>query len=252
MNVKVDIILPSYNKEHYIEETINSVLKQSFIEWKLIIIDNCSSDNSKKIINNFEAHPKIDVIYLEKNMGASFSRNLGIRKSNSKYIAFIDADDLWGSEKLKNQINFMEKNKLHFTYTDYTPFIEINKKKFFKKEINTPNTFDYEKFINNSSIGTSSMIISRELVGLIKFPKVKTLEDFSFKCQILKKIKFAIKYEENSTFYRITKNSLTSNKFKNLYWLWIINKRYNKLGNIKNLKSLISISINSLKKYGFK
>ena len=88
MNVKVDIILPSYNKEHYIEETINSVIKQSFIEWKLIIIDNCSSDNSKKIINNFATHPKIDVIYLEKNMGASFSRNLGIRRSNSKYIAF--------------------------------------------------------------------------------------------------------------------------------------------------------------------
>ena len=74
---------------------------------------------------------KIDVIYLEKY--ELLSRNLGIRRSNSKYIAFIDADDLWGSEKLKNQINFMEKNKLHFTYTDYTPFIEINKKIFKEK-----------------------------------------------------------------------------------------------------------------------
>ena len=96
------------------------------------------------------------------------------------------------------------------------------------------------------------MILSRKIIGVIKFPKVKTLEDFSFKCKILKKKINAVKFNENNTFYRITKNSLTSNKIKNLYWLWNINKKHNKLNFINNLKSLVLISFRSLKKYGFK
>ena len=251
MKTKVGIILPSYNKEAYIDETINSVIKQTFNDWELIIIDNCSTDNSKEIIKKYTAHKQVTGVFLKKNMGVSFSRNFGIRILNSQYISFIDADDLWDINKLKNQINFMESNNYEFTYTDYTPFLDQNKR-IYKKKILTPTSFNYEQFLNNSSIGTSSMILSKKLIGNIKFPKAKTLEDFPFKCKILKKKAIAIKFNENNTFYRITKGSLTSNKLKNIYWLWYINKKYNKLGLIKNLKSLVLISLNSLKKYGFK
>ena len=250
MHTKVDIILPSYNKDIYLEESINSIIQQKFNNWKLIIIDNCSTDNSREIIRKYSGNEKISTFFLKKNMGVSFSRNLGVRLSDSKYISFIDADDIWNNSKLQNQIEFMEKNNYNFTYTDYTPFFD-KKIRIFKKEIITPNSFDYEKFLYNSSIGTSSMILSRKIIGVIKFPKVKTLEDFSFKCEILKKNN-AIKFNENNTFYRITKNSLTSNKLKNLYWLWHINKKYNKLNFLNNLKSLVLISLRSLNKYGFK
>ncbi len=251
MSTKVDIILPNYNKGIYLEETINSIIKQTYKDWNLLLIDNCSTDNSKKIIEKYSSHEKVKIIYLKKNMGAAFARNLGIRISRSKYIAFIDGDDLWTSNKLQDQINFMEKNNYSFTYTDYTPFFSKNNQKIYKKKINSPQSFKYEQFINNSSIGTSSMILSRKLVGLTKFPNVGTLEDFPFKCKILKN-SIAIRSDQNSTFYRITKGSLTSNKLKNLYWLWYINKNYNNLNFFKNLKSLICISINSIKKYGFK
>ena len=252
MSFFVDIILPNYNKEFFLQETINSVLSQNYINWKLIIIDNCSTDNSKKIIEKFRVNKKVDIIYLKKNMGASFSRNLGIRLSNSKYIAFLDADDIWTPKKLEGQIKFMEEKNYNFTYTDFTPFFEKNKKRIKKKEITTPDNFNFDTFVNNTSINTSSMILSRSIVKTTKFPKVDTLEDFPFKCKILNKIKFAKKYNQNTVFYRITKNSLTSNKLKNLYWLWKINKTYNKLTFLKNLKSLFLISINSLQKYGFK
>ncbi len=252
MNTVVDIILPNYNKGIYLEETINSVINQTFLNWKLIIIDNHSTDYSKKIIKKYSSHQKISTIFLKKNKGASFSRNLGIRTSNSKYISFLDADDIWDKKKLENQINYMQKNNYSFTYTDYTPFLEKNHLRVFKKTIKPSPSFNYDQFINDSSIGTTTMILSRELIGLIKFPKVKTLEDFSFKCKILKKSITAYKFNENSTYYRITKNSLTSNKFKNLYWLWYINKNHNNLNYFENLKSLINISINSFKKYGFK
>jgi teichuronic acid biosynthesis glycosyltransferase TuaG len=146
----------------------------------------------------------------------------------------------------------MEKNNYSFTYTNYTPFLNKNNKTIYKKKINPPQSFNYEQFINNSSIGTSSMILLRELVGVIKFPKARVLEDFPFKSKILKKNNIAFRFEQNSTFYRITKGSLNSNKLKNLYWLWYVNKKYNNLNFFKNLKSLICISINSIKKYGFK
>ena len=131
MSYFVDVILPNYNKEFFLEETINSVLNQSYNNWKLLIIDDCSIDNSKKIIQKFAKNEKIKVIYLKKNKGVSFTRNLGIRLSNSKYISFLDSDDLWTPNKLKDQISFMEKNNYDFTYTDYTPFFEKNKKKEF-------------------------------------------------------------------------------------------------------------------------
>ena len=248
----VDIILPNYNKEFFLEETINSVINQSYTNWKLLIIDNCSTDNSKKIIQKFTKNEKINIIYLKRNKGVSFTRNLGIRLSSSKYISFLDSDDLWTANKLEDQISFMEKNSYNFTYTDYTPFFIKNKIKKFKKKIITPDFFSFETFINDTSISTSSMIMLRNIVKTTKFPKAATLEDFPFKCKILKKIELAKKFNQNTVFYRITENSLTSNKFKNLFWLWKINKNYNKLNFFKNFKSLFLISINSLKKYGYK
>ena len=129
MSSFVDIILPNYNKAFFLEETVNSVIDQNYNNWKLLIIDNCSTDSSKKVIQKFEKNKKINIIYLKKNKGVSFTRNLGIRLSNSKYIAFLDSDDLWTPNKLKDQISFMEKNNYNFTYSDYTPFFIKNKKK---------------------------------------------------------------------------------------------------------------------------
>ena len=246
MNNFVDIILPNYNKEFFLAEAINSVIDQNYDNWKLLIIDDCSTDNSKRIIQKFSNNEKIKIIYLKKNMGVSFARNLGIRLSNSKYISFLDSDDLWTPSKLKEQINFMEKNNHIFTYTDYTPFLVKNN---LRKKIITPNYFNFETFIDNSSIGTSTMMILRSVVKTTRFPKTPVLEDFPFKCKILKKIKLAKKFNQNTVFYRITKNSLGSNKLKNLFWLWKINKEYNKLTFFRNLKSLFFISMNSIKKH---
>ena len=156
----VDIIMPNYNKEKFIEKSINSVIAQTYYNWKLFIIDDNSDDNSKKIINNFKNN-KIEIISLKKNKGVAFCRNLAIRCSNSKYIAFIDSDDYWSANKLKEQINFMEKFNCALSYTDYTPFFEKRDKKFFKKKVIPPNSLNYNQFINNTSIAMSSMIIKR-------------------------------------------------------------------------------------------
>ena len=248
----VDVIMPNYNKGNFLNESINSVIKQEYKNWNLFIIDNFSEDDSRKILKSFEnKFNKINIIYLSKNMGVAFSRNLGIRVSNSEYISFLDSDDYWSSNKLLDQINFMVKSDNVFTYTDYTPFFLKNYNKIFKKSVITPNTLIYEQFINNTCIATSSMIIKRSFIGRMKFPKV-TLEDYAFKCKILKKKCLAVKLKNNSMFYRISKNSLSSNKFRNIYWIWYINKKYNKLSIFKRLTSLLLISISSIMRYGFK
>ena len=249
--ISVDIIMPNYNGSEYIEETLNSVISQSFSNWKLFIVDGNSDDSTKKILNKYNTHPKINVVGLKKNKKAGFSRNLALRYCQSDYIAFLDSDDIWEKEKLSKQLVFMRENNYDFTYTNYITFGSI-KKQHNLREIRPPDKISFEEFVKNTSIGTSTMIIKKKLIGTSKFSSTKICEDYFFKCQILKKINFAHCFPKNLTKYRIRKNSLQSNKIRNLYWIWYINKNFNKINFFQNVISLIFISINSIKKYGFK
>ena len=251
-NSIVDIVMPNYNKGNFLENAINSVINQTFKKWHLYIIDDNSNDNSKLIMNKFNSMDNITIINLDKREGTGFCRNYVINKTSSKYIAFLDSDDYWSENKLKDQIDFMEKNNYQFTYSDYVPFTEKNSRKSFKKKILVPSSFNFTSFIQNTSIAMSSVIIKRSVTGKIKFENLKICEDYLYKCEILKKIENAFRCNNVLMYYRITKNSLQSNKLRNVYWIWYINKKFNKLKLLQNLKSIFLISLNSLKKYGFK
>ena len=248
----VDVILPNYNKGEFLEDAINSVITQTYKNWHLYIVDDHSNDNSVKVIDKFLNLENVTVIKLYKNKGPSFCRNYAMRISKSKYISFIDSDDSWLSDKLEKQITFMEKHNLSFTYTDYTPFFESFGKKKNKKRTFLKDHFDYRAFIKNSSINTTTMIIARSILGSYRFRKIKLLEDYLFKCKLLKGNNIAKKLDENLAFYRISNKSRSSQRLKNIYWLWHINKNYNKLNFFDNIISIFLISINSIKKYGIK
>ena len=247
----VDIILPNYNSSLYIEETLNSIINQSFKNWKLLIVDDNSDSKTKNILKKYDSNDKIKIIWLNKNEGAGFCRNLAIKNSNSEYVAFIDSDDIWEKEKLSKQLDFMLKNKYQFTYTYYNT-LKSNKKKNNLKEIKPKKYFNFKKFTRDSSIATSTMIIKKSLIADIKFTNTKICEDYFFKCQILKKVDYAYCLLESLTRYRIRKNSLQGNKIRNCYWIWYINKNYNQFNFFENMMSLLCISLNSLRKYGFK
>ena len=248
----VDIILPNYNKFSFLEEAILSVINQTFKNWHLYIIDDHSTDNSCSIIEKYSGLKNITQIRLNKNMGPSFCRNYGMRISQSKYISFMDSDDSWKIDKLEKQINFMEKNDLYFTYTDYTPFFQKNGKKTYLQKTCLKDTFDFNTFIKNSSINTTTMIIRRSILNANRFKKLKLMEDYLFKCQLLKSNNIAKKLNVDLAFYRILNKSRSSKRLKNIFWLWYINKKHNKLNFFKNLVSIVCISLNSIKKYGFK
>ena len=248
-NINIDIIIPNYNKSQYLEECINSVVSQTFKNWKLYIVDDFSTDNSLQVIEKYNTLNNINIIKLKKNKGPAFCRNLGVRISSSPYISFLDSDDLWVKNKLEKQITFMIKNKFSFTFSDYYWFKNINSKDYKSTQIS--NSLSFRKFLNNSSINSSTMILKRDIIKNTRFKNVNH-EDYLFKCDILRSGVVAYKINDKLAYYRIIKTSRSSNKFVNLFYLWKINSKYNKLNFFKNLISVISISINSLKKYGFK
>ena len=247
--LKVSIILPNYNSSKTIKETISSILNQTYKNWELIIVDDNSDKITKSILSKYKKLNKIKILYLKKNKGAAYCRNLAIKKSKSYYVAFIDSDDLWQKNKLNLQINFMQKNNYFFTYTNYKTF-KINNP--IKKTILAPSKFNFNSFVKNTSIATSTMIVKRSIAGKIKFSNTKICEDYYYKCQLLKKIGNAYCYPGCLTEYQIRKDSLQSNHIRNLYWIWKINKSLNRFDILKNLISIFLISFNSLKKYGFR
>jgi teichuronic acid biosynthesis glycosyltransferase TuaG len=243
---KIDIILPNYNSHKFITETIKSIIHQDYYNWKLTIVDDNSNKKTKDILKKFSKNKKIKIYWLKKNQGAGFCRNYAIEKTKSPYIAFIDSDDIWKKNKLKKQIKFMTKNDYSFSYTCYETFGDK------KKIISPPLRFNYSSFIHNTSIATSTMMVKRKEIINIKFTKTKICEDYYFKCQLLKKVNYAFCLNQFLTKYRIRKNSLQSNALRNFFWIWKINKDYNKLNFFKNIFSLLCISINSIKKYSGK
>ena len=248
----IDIIVPNYNKANYLDECIGSVLNQTYVNWSLYIIDDCSTDNSSNILNKYKNEKKIKIIKLKKNKGPSFCRNLGMRLSKAEYISFLDSDDYWTNEKLQIQILYMIKNNLNFTYTDYIPFITKNNQKVYKKETNLKKSFRFDDFIINSSINSSTMIIAKKIIKTKKFKKIGLLEDYLFKCDLLKTNIEAKKIDNSLAYYRILPGNRSSNKALNLFYLWKINRRYNNLNLYRNLMSIIGIVVNSIKKYGIK
>lgn len=249
----VDIIMPNYNKGSYIKEAIESVVNQSYKNWKLFIIDDNSNDSSKKEIKKFIKQKNIKISFLKKNKGPSYCRNIGLKRSKGKFIAFLDSDDFWLKNKLKLQINFMIKNNFHFTFTDYVPILQGKNSIKKLKTTNIENVFNFHKFIKNSSINTSTMILEKKFIKNLNFKNVTLMEDYIFKCELMKKSNIPFnKYPRASAIYRIIQKSRSSKKILNIYNLWKINKKYNKLKFFDNFISLFFISINSIKKYGLK
>ena len=245
-NPEIAIILPNYNSSLFIEKTISSILNQSYKKWKLFLIDDNSDKKTKKILYRYKKNKKVKIFFLKSNRGTAYCRNYALKKIRSPYIAFIDSDDLWMKNKLINQIKYMVKNNYVFSYTSYKTF--GLKHKF----VVPPKKFNFSKFTHNTSIGTSTMMVKKNIIKNIEFPNTKICEDYYFKCKILKKIDYAYCLNKFLTKYRIRQDSLQSNKLRNFYWIWSINKKYNNFNFFKNFNSLLSISFNSIKKYGFK
>ena len=199
MSDLVSIIMPSYNTEKFIKQTIESVLAQSYTNWELIIVDDCSPDNTDEIVRPFLSDQRIKYLKNEKNSGAAVSRNRALREAKGKWIAFLDSDDLWKPEKLEKQIGFMERNGYSFSYTNYSEIDENGKPN--GVTVSGPKKITKTGFFNYCWPGCLTVMYDREVVGLIQIADIKKNNDYAMWLKVCRK---AVCYhlDEDLAFYR--------------------------------------------------
>lgn len=246
MEPLVSIITPAYNVEKYIEQTINSVLNQTYKNWEMIIVEDCSKDNTFKLIQNLSKRDtRIKIYQNKRNSGVSFTRNRAIDIAQGKYIAFLDADDLWDKEKLEKQIQFMEKNDILLSYSSYR---KINSDGSIRGNINVPLKLDYDEILKNCMISCITGVYNQEELGKYYFKNMKA-EDYIYWLEMIKKIEFAYGIEEPLASYRVLENSRSSNKIDIVRYHWRIYYEIEKLGLIKSIKYYLIYIFRGLKRY---
>ena len=208
----VSIIMPNYNCERYVGNTIQSVLDQTYSDWELLFVDDCSTDNSVEIVKQFN-DPRIRVLQNEKNSGAAVSRNLALREAKGRWIAFLDSDDLWLPNKLEKQLSFMQKNGHAFSFTDYE-IIGADEKK--QPYIFTgPQMVNRRRLYNYCYFSTITVIYDRQRIGLIQGANVKKNNDYALWFEAIKNGIVAQRYAESLSIYCKRENSISSgSKFK--------------------------------------
>lgn len=213
--------MPTFNSALFLEEALNSVLRQTYHAFELLIIDDCSSDESKSIIFRFASLDKrIKPIFNEINMGPAKSRNKGLRDASGQYLAFLDSDDLWDHDYLESSINFMEKLNCDFIFSGYR---KINFKGNFLCEIKTPNKVNYRTLLKGCVINTNTVILRKESFSDITFPINTLREDYLLWLKILKESKImAFSPAFVKTSYRIHQAQSSKNKMKMSSQNWFI------------------------------
>lgn len=244
----ISIIMTYYQKSEYIHETIRSILKQSFKDFEIIIIDDEVSENSQKVLSEIKKlDTRIKIFRNKENLGAGQSRNNAINLCKGKYIAFCDCDDLWKPQKLEKQINFMEKNKLKFSFTSYEIINFKNSIIGFRK---AEKNLTFKKLRNSCDIGLSTVIVKREVFNTehLRFGNTKTKEDFILWLLISKN---GIKLNGLSEFlvsWRKTRRSLSSSNLQKIKDGYNVYRKYLYYGRIKSLIFLIILSFNFMLK----
>jgi teichuronic acid biosynthesis glycosyltransferase TuaG len=243
----VSIIVPTYNSSNFIKDAIESVKSQTYINWEMIIVDDCSKDNTVEIIKGeMKKDKRIKLICLEKNSGAAFARNTAIQNARGKYIAFLDSDDLWYPEKLEKQVAFMQENDIAFSFTSYRIINEDGTET--DKIINVPEEIDYKGLLKNTIIGCLTVMLDVSKLGLVQMPNIRTRQDTALWLSILKKGYKAYGIQEPLSKYRKVNGSISSNKLKMAKQNWRMYRDLEKLNVIYASWCFVNYAWNALKK----
>lgn len=244
----VSIIIPVYNAERFIKETIDSIIQQTYKNWELLLVDDCSKDTSANIIKEYiDKDERIKYIKLEQNSGAALARNRGIELSNGRYVCFLDADDKWTNTKMQKQIDFMKKKNCEFSYTSY---------QFADKDCNpngaiviVPKSITYKQALRNTTIWTSTVMFDMNKLTKeqIYMPDVKS-EDTACWWRILKMGITAYGMTEVMGFYRRTEGTLSSNKFEAIKRIWNLYRNVEKLSLGYSIYNFVFYAINAIKR----
>lgn len=207
----VSIIIPIYNSEKFIAEAVESVQKQTYHNWEIILVDDCSTDNSSSIVlEMMQKDERIQFHRLNTNSGTGIARKLGVSKASGRYISFLDADDLWKPKKLEKQLNFLKENNLPFTFSYYDWIDEEGE--LLNKRVEAPQNLSYRQLFFCNYIGNLTGIYDVSYFGKMEISPIRKRQDWMHWLSILKKIKTAKPVPESLAFYRIRTNSISASK----------------------------------------
>jgi len=243
----VSVIIPYYKKRKFISETIDSAVNQSYKNLEIIIIyDDANKTDLDFIRKIAKKDNRIKIIENSVKMGAGISRNIGIFGSKGKYIAFLDADDIWRTDKLKKQINFMNEHNYHISHTTYSIINE--NKRILGKRI-AKNFIKLPQLLKSCDIGTSTVVLYKNLINQnIKFASLSTKEDFVLWLRILKNNVSIYGLNEDLTLWTKSKSSLSSSTLQKIIDGFRVYYTYMNFSFIKSVYYLILLSVNYLKK----
>lgn len=218
MESVVSIIMPMFNAGNFIKESIDSILNQTYRNFTLYLIDDCSTDNTLEIVNLIN-DSRIVILESSKNEGVSESRNKALRSTQSKYIAFCDSDDLWHREKLQKQIAILESGQYDIVGSWYSKFTDNNSEK--NKIVKSPEIITFSDMLKSNRIGNLTGIYNAHKLGKVLQKKIGH-EDYVMWLAMIKKSQVAYIIQETLAFYRVGNTSLSSNKIKACSWQWRI------------------------------
>ncbi len=246
----VSVIIPVYNAERFLEEALNSVLRQTYENIELVLVDDCSTDNSGQIIARMQKdYPQIHYYLQETNMGAGAARNKALELAQGRYVAFLDSDDMWLPDKIERQLALMEKTGSPFSYTAIEMMDEAGNTVKPKRKLR--QTCDYGYLLHNTIIATSSVVIDRAVLGDFRMSLRRGGQDYATWLMLLRNGAIARGINEALVRYRLVSGSLSSNKFKSIRQVWEIQTRDEKIGKIPAAFHVMCFVGNALKKYLF-
>lgn len=244
----VSIITPVYQSERFIERTILSVLAQSYQNWEMILIDDCSHDKSAEIIQKYvEKDKRIKYFRLGTNSGAAVARNKAIEIAQGEYLAFLDSDDLWEPLKLEKQLEFMKEKNSNFSFTRIK-IIDSNNNTI-KETIPIPLKVDYNYLLKRTVIATSTVIINRHNITNFSMPLRRGGQDYATWLQLLRNIDYAYGLNECLTLYRVSSHSLSSNKFSSIRQVYEIQTEDEHISRIKAIYNTFFFCVYAFKKH---
>lgn len=217
----VSVITPTYQSQHYIGETIKTVQNQTYPNWEMLIADDGSTDNTRLIVSQAAKQDnRIRLIPLLQNGGAAKARNAALSQASGKYIAYLDADDLWASDKLEKQVHYMQERNCAFSCTSYQIISDGGKR--LNKVISMMPCLDYKGYLLNNLIQTVGVMVDRGIVPgkLLEMPNMRRRQDAATWMQILKAGFPCYGIMEPLAFYRRSKGSLSSNKWGSVSGTW--------------------------------
>lgn len=246
--ILVSVIMPVFNSERFISNSIDSVLSQTFKNIELIIVDDCSTDNTVNIINNYAKKDKrIKLILKDKNTGVADSRNLAISESKGKYIAFIDSDDVWYNNKIEKQVIVAENTSCDIVYCSYSMIDEYGNKNH--NDFIVSETTNYEDMLVRSVFSCSTVLLKKSVANNYSFNKNYYHEDYVYWMNLLSDSCKACGITDILACYRVMKHTRSNNKLKSAYRRWLVYRNYLGIPFFKSLYLLFKYSILGIIKY---